>query len=98
MAEPAPEVLREARAIFGGALAEQMGYSDGAGVALAEELDLRLEGTDVTMRFRWCGREMVGSLDDISELQGVVEHFALDVADDLQEHRGRGEVLPWDER
>lgn len=97
MVELTPERQARVKERFGAALAEEMGYRGAEVIAdLGRQLDVALDGPDVRLRFLWCGREVLSSLGEDVTVERVAVDFALDVADDLKEHRGRGERLPWD--
>ncbi len=97
MVELTEEHVAAIKTQFAAALAREMGYDDrGILEDLGSQLDVGLDGADAKLRFRWCGREMLCSVDHPGAVDAAAVSFAADVADDLKEHRGRGEVLPWD--
>ncbi len=97
MVELTPARVAAIKTLFAAALAREMGYEDvGVREDLSSQLDLAIHGLDVSLRFKWCGREMLSSVEDTSAVESVALEFAADIADDLKEHRGRGERLPWD--
>ena len=97
--QPLPEeFFARLRRRFGADLAGAMGYPTDRAVPLATEFTAVIEGSDLQLRFDWCGREESSYWDgDEDGLEARVTYFALGVADDLKEHRGReGRALPWD--
>ncbi len=93
------ELVGRLRRRFGSEVARAMGYPKDRAASLAKEFIATIDGPNVSLRFDWCGRQQAASWDgDEQELEAQVVAFALGVADDLKEHRGRHRrALPWDE-
>jgi hypothetical protein len=79
-------------------LADRMGYAADRAADLARHLELHRDDGDLWMSFDWCADErLVSPAGEGRDLEHLVREYAMNIADDLKEHRGRsGESLPWD--